>query len=158
MVLVIGYGNLLRSDDGVGQQVANAVADWQMPHVETLACVQLTPELSARMAEADLVIFVDAQRQALGDEVGVHTLWPTPELSTRSALSHHIGPGGLLMQTQQLFKKHPQAVLISVPGVNFELGEALSPTAERGMRKALQEIRRLVQEIESQGRMTTRNP
>jgi hydrogenase maturation protease len=59
-VVVIGYGNTLRSDDGAGQQVATLVEDWQLPQVRSLAVHQLTPELAAELATAQMVIFVDA--------------------------------------------------------------------------------------------------
>jgi hypothetical protein len=59
-VLVIGYGNTLRGDDGVGYQVAETVAEWQLPQVRSIAVHQLLPELAADIAEVDLVIFVDA--------------------------------------------------------------------------------------------------
>ena len=42
--LVIGYGNTLRGDDGVGPRVAVAVEDLQLPGVRTLVCQLLTPE------------------------------------------------------------------------------------------------------------------
>ena len=35
--LIIGYGNTLRSDDGVGPRLAQTVADWRLPGVRSLA-------------------------------------------------------------------------------------------------------------------------
>ena len=35
--LVIGYGNTLRSDDGVGRHVALAVSSWGLPGLESIA-------------------------------------------------------------------------------------------------------------------------
>ncbi len=59
-ILVMGYGNMLRSDDGVGQQVARAVAKWEIPNVDAIAVHQLTPELAERLTKTDIAIFVDA--------------------------------------------------------------------------------------------------
>jgi hydrogenase maturation protease len=59
-VLIIGYGNSLRSDDAAGIKVAETIATWQLPHVRSLAVHQLTPELAAELAAVELVIFVDA--------------------------------------------------------------------------------------------------
>ena len=39
-LLVIGYGNELRGDDGVGPWVARSVADWQVAGVEAVAVHQ----------------------------------------------------------------------------------------------------------------------
>jgi hypothetical protein len=45
-LLVIGYGNSLRRDDGVGPRVAEAVEALQLPGVRTLTCQLLTPEFA----------------------------------------------------------------------------------------------------------------
>jgi hydrogenase maturation protease len=59
--LVIGYGNTLRRDDGVGVRVAELLAvDPRMEGADILAVHQLTPELAIDVGEATLVVFVDA--------------------------------------------------------------------------------------------------
>ena len=59
-LLVIGYGNTLRGDDGVGPRVAEAVAAMALPGVRTLGCHQLAPEHAEAISRADRVVFVDA--------------------------------------------------------------------------------------------------
>ena len=59
-LLVIGYGNTLRRDDGVGPHVAEAIAALALPGVEALVCPLLTPELAEAIARARRVVFVDA--------------------------------------------------------------------------------------------------
>ena len=58
--LLIGWGNGLRQDDGVGLLIAERVEGWSRPRLEVLAIPQLTPELASRLAEAARVLFVDA--------------------------------------------------------------------------------------------------
>ncbi len=41
-VLVIGYGNTLRSDDGVGQRVATLVEEWELPYIRSYANCQIS--------------------------------------------------------------------------------------------------------------------
>src|ERR1044072_3449496 len=65
--LVIGYGNELRGDDGVGPRVARAVQQLSLPHVRVLVQHQLTPELAEDISRARAVVFVDA---AIDCEVG----------------------------------------------------------------------------------------
>ena len=60
-LLVIGYGNSLRRDDGVGPRVAEAIEELQLPGVRTLVCQLLTPEFADPIARARRVIFVDAE-------------------------------------------------------------------------------------------------
>ena len=73
--LVIGYGNTLRSDDGVGAKVAAAVAELALPGVVALVLHQLTPELAETISEARAVVFVDAAVDA-ATEVQVRQLEP----------------------------------------------------------------------------------
>ena len=44
--LIVGYGNELRGDDGVGPQVAMAILDWHLPSVKSLS-VYLPPQALA---------------------------------------------------------------------------------------------------------------
>lgn len=129
-VMVIGYGNDLRSDDGVGQRIADAIAVWNLPTVKTLAVHQLTPELATTLANVEMVIFVDACLSDASSQVEVQPLSP----SAASLTSGHMGDGrSLLALTQALYGHYPKAWLVTVPGVNFEVGENLSSTAEAGM-------------------------
>ena len=49
--LIIGYGNPLRGDDGVGQAVARAFeAEAAIEGAEVVSCRQLTPELAESFA------------------------------------------------------------------------------------------------------------
>ena len=54
-VLVIGYGNSLRGDDGIGPAVAQAFADEDATEcADVIVCHQLTPELAESIAAVDL--------------------------------------------------------------------------------------------------------
>jgi hydrogenase maturation protease len=72
--IVIGYGNELCSDDGIGCRVANIVNLWHLSHVQSLAVHQLTPELAANLANINLAIFVDA---SINSELQVESIFPT---------------------------------------------------------------------------------
>ena len=135
-ILVIGYGSTLRSDDGVGQHVAHEVAAQGWPGVRSMALPQLTPELAAEIAQAKLVIFVDA----VEGQTGVQTADVSSEVGTTGAMTHHATPQGLLALAQTLYAACPPAMLVSVPGVHFELGEGLSAVALQGAEIALKLI------------------
>jgi hydrogenase maturation protease len=137
MVLVIGYGNELRRDDGVGPRVARAVAEWNLPGVAALDRHQLTPELAEAMAAADEVFFVDA---SAGDEAGV-CVRPLCPNSQRLAPGHTSNPDELLALTQALYGRRPRAWLITVPAPDLGLGEELSAAAACGVGEALRYLR-----------------
>ena len=143
--LVIGYGNSLRSDDVIGLEVARIVASWSLPHVRSLALPQLTPELAVDLAEVDLAIFVDACLFTETSMVELSSLKPADSTNFKS---HFSDPQGLLSLTQALFSNYPQAWWVLVPGVNFQLGDRLTPTAEKNIELASIQIKTL---------LTTRN-
>jgi hydrogenase maturation protease len=137
MILVIGYGNELRRDDGVGPRVARAVAAWDLPGVLALARHQLTPELAEAVAGADAVFFVDA---AADLEPGVRVR-PVCSGGSRSVLGHVSSPAELLDLAAALHGHRPPAWLVSIPAADLGFGEELSPAATHGMDEALRHIR-----------------
>jgi hydrogenase maturation protease len=140
-VLVIGYGNDLRGDDGAGPRVAAEVAARGWPSVEVLAVHQLTPELAEALSRAGRAVFVDAAVDGL--EVSVRPLGPAP---TRSGMGHSGDPGGLLELARTAFGRCPPAWLVTVPGDRFGFGFELSALARRGVAAAVAEVQRLARE------------
>ncbi len=137
--LVIGYGNTLRSDDGVGAKVAAAVAELALPGVAALVRHQLTPELAEPISSARAVVFVDAAADA-STEVQVRTLEPA---EGAQLMAHAADPRSLLAFAQQLFRRCPPAWWLTIPVENLGFGEELSPMARRGFQTALDKIRAL---------------
>jgi hydrogenase maturation protease len=140
--LIVGYGNDLRSDDGIGQAIAKAVDQQNRVGVRSLWRHQLTPELAADIAESKLVIFVDAYLASETQDVRVCSVEP---LSSSTPSSHSCEPQGVLALARTVFGHCPPAWLIAVPGTNFELGESFSPTAQKGMGRALEQLDYLIE-------------
>ena len=140
-LLVIGYGNTLRGDDGVGPKVAAAVAAIPLAGVRTLACHQLTPELAEPVSRAGGVVFVDA---AVNSETEVRMVALEPS-DTGRIMAHVSDPGGLLAVAQKVFGRSPPAWCLTIPIQNVDFGEELSPLARDGMRSALEKIRVLAE-------------
>jgi hydrogenase maturation protease len=143
--LVIGYGNTLRRDDGVGYRAAEAVETWHLDHVQAYPCHQLTPELAATMASVDRVIFIDATLpQNPPHPILVERLRATPSATVLT--SHHSSPLGLLALTHQLYHQSPTAYELLLPTWTMDYGEALSPMAQRGLVQGLRYLRQLLQQ------------
>ncbi|MBD2410210.1 hydrogenase maturation protease [Nostoc calcicola FACHB-389] len=139
-VIAIGYGNELRSDDGIGQRVAKAL---HLSNVKSLAVHQLTPELAQNLAHADLAIFIDACFTSQSSQIQVESLSPA---SFKIIAGHMSDPRSLLALTKAIYGYCPPSWWIKVPGVNFELGYTLSPTAETGVAIALQKVTQIIDE------------
>jgi hydrogenase maturation protease len=119
--LVLGYGNELRRDDGIGPRIAREVLAWGRADVEGLCLHQLVPELASRLAEVEEVIFVDA---CLGiDDVVIESIVPQRNQSP----GHRSDPPSLLGLAQMIHGRAPRAWLVRVPAVDFDYGEELSP-------------------------------
>jgi hydrogenase maturation protease len=150
-ILIIGYGNLSRRDDGVAYHIverlgarlgrgAEQTALVSVPSFETEAelaeglCVilthQLAPELAESLAECDLVVFVDAHVEGAG-WAPVHWQEVTPAYQS-SLVGHHLKPASVVALTESLYGHSPRAYVLSVLGTDFDFGEGLSAgTSER---------------------------
>jgi hydrogenase maturation protease len=139
--LVIGFGNTLRGDDGVGPHVAGIVASWELPGLRSMVATQLTPELAEPVAAAERVVFVDARL-----DTGRGTIKVAPVgLSNSQAMSGHFcDPRFLLSLARSVYGSDPQAWLITIPTADFSLRESLSPLAKRGVEAALARIRAML--------------
>jgi hydrogenase maturation protease len=142
--MVIGYGNELRSDDGIGQKIANIINHWDLASIKSLAVHQLTPELAANLENVNLAIFVDASINSESADVQVESIFPT--VST-PITEHSANPQYILTLTKSLYDYCPPAWLVTVPGVNFELGDCISPIAEEKIGIALTKIINIINNV-----------
>ena len=137
--LVIGYGNTLRGDDGVGPRVAEAVGALRLPGVRTLICQQLSPEHADPISQADAVVFVDAAVDA-PKEVQLPPLEPN---DSSQLMAHAADPRTMLALARDVFGHAPKAWWLTIPAVQMEFGEDLSPETKRGMNDAVGRINQL---------------
>ncbi|MDJ0570506.1 MAG: hydrogenase maturation protease [Pleurocapsa sp. MO_192.B19] len=141
--LAIGYGNTLRSDDGAGQIVANKIAQWKLPQVQSLAVHQLIPELAANIAQADVVIFIDAVATDSENPISFK-IQQIPAEDDNISFGHSCNPKSLLSCTKILYGKVVKAYWILIPAVNFDFGEEFSLLTQRGIDIALNQIKQLI--------------
>ncbi len=135
--LIIGYGNPLRGDDGVGWYVAQHLAAIMPATVACVrACHQLTPDLAEPVSQVRRVIFIDADAPCQDADAAP----PVPEYgrircqrvapdwsAAISACSHHLVPAVLLMYAAVLYGTSPVALVLTVTGVSCAHTQALSP-------------------------------
>jgi hydrogenase maturation protease len=146
--LILGYGNTLRKDDGLGVYAIQALASAALPaDVEILTCHQLSPELSITLAQAEHAIFIDA---ALGTDGEIPGTIKTRKLHSRttqpSGITHHFDPETLLAMAETLYSHAPQATLFSVTAASFDLGEGLSPEVTAALPVLIEHIKKYLSE------------
>lgn len=135
MNLVIGFGNPLRRDDGLGAVVANEVG--HRLDVAVLAPQQLLPEHTDIVRRALSVVFVDA---SIGVEPPGSVTCTAIEPAEYPAYGHVIAPADLLCLTRMAFGWVPKAWLITVAGASFEFGTQLSPAVLAAVPKVIERV------------------
>jgi hydrogenase maturation protease len=142
--LIIGYGNPLRGDDGIGWAAAELLADCMVDaETRVLARHQLTPELAEQAARFKRVVLIDASVDLVPGDILVEKIEPTT--SPVTTFSHDLDPTTLVTYTQQLYGATPESWLVSVGGMSFEDGDALSPPIAAKLQELLCRVRELVQ-------------
>ncbi len=135
MQLVIGYGNTLRSDDGIGPAVAALLPP--QPDLEVITCHQLLPEHAAAIAQAQRVVFIDAAVGTTPGAVAIRWVEPEPD---GQALTHHVTPSALLAASRDLYGYAPRAALVTVCGNAFAFGEQFSDPVRSAIPEALRVV------------------
>jgi hydrogenase maturation protease len=132
-MLVIGFGNTLRSDDGAGIRAAELVAE-QYPEANCIITHELHPELAESLAVHDKVFFIDASVR-----VETMTVVPLHPDNTHPALhSHAHSPQTLLNLCRELYATIPDlCLLIELPAFTMECGEQLSPATQHAVQEAV---------------------
>jgi len=129
--LIIGYGNPLRGDDGLGWHAARLLADIAPAHdAEVLTYHQLMPELAQQISEAQTVVFVDAASEGPPGRLDWRRVEPQ---SGPASFAHHVSPESLLGMAKEVYGRSPRAFVVSVAGETFECGEDLSPAVHAAL-------------------------
>lgn len=137
-ILVVGYGNPLRSDDSLGLLAVDALT--ALPElasdssIEIRKCHQLMPELAEKIARASLVIFIDACMASDENPPGsLHSSEIEFDLRSSITLGHHCTPAELVSFSAALFGGAPKALLVSLAAASFHYGESLSDPVQKGL-------------------------
>jgi hydrogenase maturation protease len=132
-ILVLGYGNPGRQDDGLGPAVAARIDALGWPNITAYDNYQLNIEDALEVAEHDVVWFVDAAKAG-----------PSPydvsNLCAASSIgftSHVVRPEAILAIARQYYGKSPRAFLLAIRGYQFEFVEELTAGAAGNLRVAL---------------------
>jgi len=132
-LVVFGWGNDARGDDGLGPMLLDRVAREDFPDVTTIEDFQLQIEHALDLEDADMALFLDAGKDT-----------PAPfaftEIEARrdaSHTTHALSPEAVLhVYALALGRAPPPAFLLCLRGERFELGDGLSAPARDRLEKA----------------------
>ncbi|NLS92508.1 MAG: hydrogenase maturation protease [Planctomycetaceae bacterium] len=144
-ILIIGYGNPGRQDDGLGPALADALERLGLPGVTVESDYQLTVEHAEMAARHRVVVFADAT---------VKTAEPfrwnrvEPGTSGIRFTSHHLGPSDVLAIARDVFSAEPEGYVLAVRGQCFDAFQAgLSPEARSSLEQAVEFLRAMSSEL-----------
>jgi len=132
-VLVLGYGNPGRQDDGLGPAAAALIGGLGWPGVNAFDAYQLDIEDAMDVADHDLVWFVDAAKTGAAP-FAVSEISPN---FTMEFTSHLVRPETILAMAHRYFGNAPQAFLLGIRGYDFEFVEGLTPSADANLQLAV---------------------
>ena len=129
--LVVGLGNPLRGDDGVGPRVVKELLQRELPsHVEVVDAGSGGMDLLHLLEGRNLAVVVDAARWG-GDSGEVKRFNPRQvELSPRTFSPHHASLAEVLALANALGYTLPQMVVFGVQPSKIEWESGLSPAVE----------------------------
>lgn len=150
-LLILGYGNPDREDDGVAWHVLRALTvrlgreapasyEDEFPEFDQVDFVfqlQLTPEMAEEISAYPYVCFIDAHTGSIPEPV---RLIDVESEFQASPFTHHLTPQSLLSMCETIYHKKPEAALVSVLGYRFLFTRQLSRETARLVPEAVEQV------------------
>ena len=152
-VLILGYGNPGRLDDGLGGAVAEAAAAWALEGVTVSNDLQLQVEDATEIAAHDVVIFADAH-VSCAPPFCFERLTPKQD-GTFS--THSVSARGLLALAKEYFGAETEAYALGIRGYEFNAFEdRLSDGAKENLAAALRYLKQVLMTRDFSGAQAVR--
>lgn len=136
---MIGVGNILRSDDGIGAYICTRIENFRIAGVDCLMVQQLQVELVEDLLDYQLVIIADA---SLSDSE--MDLSPLNQLEAGIASSHQIDAGMLFSVAKNIYQKELDIYICAVRGEDFSIGDTITTAALARANTAVELIRNFI--------------
>ncbi|MBS3750566.1 MAG: hydrogenase maturation protease [Anaerolineales bacterium] len=158
-ILVYGYGNPGRQDDGLGVALVEKLESWaaerQLTGISFENNYQLNIEDAEAISDKDLVIFVDASREDIDD----FCLTEVDGSGKLSFTTHAASPDYIVKLCRELFDSQPRALLLHIKGYEWDLKEGLTEPARDNLEKAEPYLQNILEDpqpaLASQERLKT---
>ncbi len=148
-ILIYGYGNPGRQDDGLGDALIGRLENWPdlngYEQVTVDVNYQLQVEDAILLQDKDLVIFVDA---SMAEEVEDIAIEPVEVDHRASFTMHAISPGYLLAMCRKMYGNHPPAYILHIRGYEWGINEPITDAARENLDKAWNLLKEIIREPE----------
>jgi len=144
-ILIYGYGNPGRQDDGLGNLFVEEMQKWaeenNLDYLDFDSNYQLNIEDSERISDKEIVIFADASVEKI-EEYCLTKVFPEP--NQIEFTMHAVSPAFIAKLTNDLFKKMPAIYLMHLKGYEFDFKEGISENASKNLNNALNLLKLLL--------------
>ena len=141
-ILVCGYGNTGRQDDGLGVYFAERVEAWATVaawrHVQCRTDIQLNVEHALALTECDIVVFADATAETDAPPFALRCLAPAAAIAFST---HALTPETVLAWAAELYGARPTAYLLTLRGTSWEMESDLTPPVRAALDAACEFMR-----------------
>lgn len=146
-ILIYGYGNPGRQDDGLGKALIELAEEWvQKEGLENISLdvgYQLLVEDVTLIEGKDLIMFVDA---SMDERIADFDLAAVAADDKETFTMHQVSPGFILALYETLYGPAPPSWLLQIRGYEWELEESLSPGAQENLGKAWKMLRQILRD------------
>jgi hydrogenase maturation protease len=137
-ILLYGYGNPGRQDDGLGNEFIDRIGTWietqGLEGIELDSNYQLNIEDADTISDKDIVLFIDASTEEIDDLLFTKV---DPSDSKVEFSMHAVSTAFVLDLCQKLYNKYPDTYLLHIKGYEWDFQEGLSEKAIVNLEKAL---------------------
>ena len=145
-ILIYGYGNPGRQDDGLGIRLVERLEDWTaqsgLEGVTFENNYQLNIEDAEAISDQDLVIFADASEEDIED----FCLSSVDGKGKLAFTTHAASPSYIVKLCEELFQKKPRVFLLHIKGYEWEFKEEISPRALENLDRAIDYLKPLLED------------
>jgi hydrogenase maturation protease len=141
-ILIYGYGNPGRQDDGLGPMVTEEIEKLNFSFVDTDENYQLQIEDVLDIVKYDIVIFVDAAVEGR-EPFSVRKVEPSEKITFTT---HAVDPDSVLAVCKDTFGEVPDTWLIGIRGYEFAFTDGVTSQAGKNWKKAVEFITLLLLE------------
>lgn len=145
-ILIYGYGNPGRQDDGLGNYFVEQAKAWAenegFDHISFDSNYQLNIEDAAEISDKDIVIFVDASIEEIEtfklDEI-------TPEDKVEFSM-HSVSASYVVHLCNDIYGKSPKSFMLHIKGYEWEFMEGITGNAMQNLTRAFETMKPLLAE------------
>ena len=146
-MLIYGYGNPGRQDDGLGKAMIDLAGEWvrneDLENISLDVGYQILVEDVTLLENKDVVLFVDA---SMDEGIADFDLAAVTADDNATFTMHQVSPGFLLALYETLYGPAPPAYLLQIRGYEWELEESLSRGAQENLQKAWKVLRQILKD------------